>query len=109
MTGYYSAIKKNEILPFATAWMDPQGIMLSEIKVGIPYDFTYMWNPKSTINEQTKLKQTYRHREHTDGCQREGGQGDWVKKGERRKDKKYKLVVTKQSQGRKVQRRKYSK
>ena len=28
---YYSAIKKNEILPFATTWMDLEGIMLSEI------------------------------------------------------------------------------
>ena len=28
---YYSAIKKNEILPFAKTWMDLEGIMLSEI------------------------------------------------------------------------------
>ena len=28
---YYSAIRKNEILPFATTWMDMEGIMLSEI------------------------------------------------------------------------------
>ena len=28
---YYSAIKKNEILPFATTKMDLEGIMLSEI------------------------------------------------------------------------------
>ena len=28
---YYSAIKKKEILPFATTWMDLEGIMLSEI------------------------------------------------------------------------------
>ena len=28
---YYSAIKKNEILPFARTWMDLEGIMLSEI------------------------------------------------------------------------------
>ena len=28
---YYSFIKKNEILPFATTWMDLEGIMLSEI------------------------------------------------------------------------------
>uniref|UniRef100_A0A667GKA8 Uncharacterized protein n=1 Tax=Lynx canadensis TaxID=61383 RepID=A0A667GKA8_LYNCA len=28
---HYSAIKKNEILPFATTWMDLEGIMLSEI------------------------------------------------------------------------------
>ena len=28
---YYSAIKKNEILPFATMWMKLEGLMLSEI------------------------------------------------------------------------------
>ena len=28
---YYSAIKKNKILPFATTWMDLEGIMSSEI------------------------------------------------------------------------------
>ena len=29
---YYSAIKKNEILPFTTTWMDLEGIMLSEFR-----------------------------------------------------------------------------
>ena len=28
---YYSAIMKNEILPFVTTWMDLEGIMISEI------------------------------------------------------------------------------
>ena len=28
---YYSATKKNEILPFAIKWMELEGIMLSEI------------------------------------------------------------------------------
>ena len=28
---YYSAVKKKEFLPFATAWMDLESIMLSEI------------------------------------------------------------------------------
>ena len=44
---YYSVIKKNEILPFAVAWMDLEGIMLREIsqtEKDIPNDFTYMWN-----------------------------------------------------------------
>ena len=30
-TEYYSEIKKNEILPFGTTWMDLEGIMLKEI------------------------------------------------------------------------------
>ena len=33
---YYSAIK-NEILPFATTWMDLEGIMLSEMSDGDKY------------------------------------------------------------------------
>ena len=28
---YYSAIKKNEIMPFVTTWMDPEIIILSEV------------------------------------------------------------------------------
>ena len=28
---YYSAIKENEIMPFAATWMDLEGIMLSDI------------------------------------------------------------------------------
>ena len=29
--GYYSAIKKNKITPFAATWMDPEMIILSEV------------------------------------------------------------------------------
>ena len=31
MVEYYSAIKKNEILPFATTWMKLECIMLTEL------------------------------------------------------------------------------
>ena len=50
------AIKRNEILPFVTTWVDPEGIILSEIsqaeKGQMLYDFTYMWNLKDKTNEQ---------------------------------------------------------
>ena len=42
---YYTAIKKNEILPFVTTWMDLEGIILSEIRQRekqILCFFTYM-------------------------------------------------------------------
>ena len=50
---YYSTIKKNEILPFATTWLDLEDIMLSEIsqtEKQILYDITYMWTLKSKVN-----------------------------------------------------------
>ena len=31
-TNYYSAIKKNEIMPFAATWMDLQIIIVSEVR-----------------------------------------------------------------------------
>ena len=51
--GYYSAIKKNEMLPYATTWMDLEGIMLSKISQTEKdkyCDITYMWNLKNTTN-----------------------------------------------------------
>ena len=44
-TEYYSAIKKNEIMPFAATWMDLEMIILSEVsqKENDKYhDITYM-------------------------------------------------------------------
>ena len=67
---YYSAIKKNIIIPFAAMWMALEIIIQSEIrKRQIPYDITYMWNLKySTMNIFSKQKQTRRQREQTFGC-----------------------------------------
>ena len=31
LSEYYSAIKENETLPFATAWLDLEGVMLSDV------------------------------------------------------------------------------
>ena len=31
MTEYHTAERKKELLPFATAWMEPENIILSEV------------------------------------------------------------------------------
>ena len=63
---YYSAIKKNEILPFTTTWMQLESIMLSDNNSvrerqvrerQIPYDFTHMWNLRNKTNEQRKKRE----------------------------------------------------
>ena len=86
---YYSAIKKNEILPFATTWMELQSIMLSEISqrktIAIwlhPHvEFKKKNTPAKGKNEETQIKkQTLIYREQTDGHQREEGWRDgWNK------------------------------
>ena len=42
----------------------------------IPYDITYLWNPKYDKNNLSmKQKQNHGHREQTGGCQGERGWG----------------------------------
>ena len=50
---YYSAIKMNEIMPFAATWMDLEIITLSKSdrERQISYDTTSMWNLKNDTNE----------------------------------------------------------
>ena len=41
---YYSVIKKNKIMPFASTWMQPETLITKGIKSEreIPYNMTYM-------------------------------------------------------------------
>ena len=50
---YYSAIKKNEIMPFAATWMKLEIIILNEVRERqISYDMTHMQNlKKNDTNE----------------------------------------------------------
>ena len=58
---YYTAERKRELLPFVTAWMELESIMLSEISQAvedkIPYDLTYKWNLINKTNKQAKYNQ----------------------------------------------------
>ena len=50
---YYSAIKKNEILPFATTWMELEGIMrrkVSQSEKDKYHMISLMWNLRNQIN-----------------------------------------------------------
>ena len=55
-TKYDSAIKGNEMFPFAITWMGLQGIMLTEIgQIGKDKYYMislYIWNLKNKMNQQ---------------------------------------------------------
>lgn len=53
---YYSAIKKNAVLPFMRTWMDPEVQEKQVREREIPCDFTYMWNLKKIkqMNKQNR-------------------------------------------------------
>ena len=54
---YYSAIKKNEIMPFAATWIDPEIITLSEITQKDKYHMlSCMWNLKNKMNAYCKTE-----------------------------------------------------
>ena len=67
-TEYYSAIENNEVIPFATIWMQLEIIIyhftISEIsqKDKDKYCVTYMWNPEYDTYESVKQKQNHGHR-----------------------------------------------
>ena len=49
---YYSALKKDKIMPFAATWMDLEIVILSELRERqISYDITYMLNLKNGTKE----------------------------------------------------------
>ena len=76
---YYSYIKGREILPFVRTWVDPESIMLSEVRMLC--DPTYVWNLKKkksrlkTKPKKKKKSQTHRKRDQICGYQRQGTGG----------------------------------
>jgi len=56
---YYSAIKKNEILPFAATWVYLETIIISELSQTEKGDITYMWTLKNYTTELIYKTETY--------------------------------------------------
>ena len=86
-------IKKNEILPFATAWKDLGGIVFSEMSQTEKDEYCMMSLiceilkiKQANIVYITKQRQTHRYREQTSGYQLEEGRD---KRGRRLRDTDY--------------------
>ena len=60
MIDYYSAIKKNEILPFVTTWMDIEGIILNEVSQTEKdkYCMFYLYAESEKQNQMNKHNKT---------------------------------------------------
>ena len=68
---YYSAIKTNEIMPFAATWVDLEIIIVSEVSQRqISYDISYMWNLIHMRQRNLLKKQTHRFKNLSDGYHR---------------------------------------
>ena len=74
---YYSATKKNKIMPFVAIWMKLQTLIVSEVsqKEEDIYHTTHIWNLIYGTNEPFHRKENHGHREQTCGCQGEGEGG----------------------------------
>ena len=55
---YYSAIKKNEIMPFAAMWMHLEIIILREISEKEKDKYHMIWNLKYGTNEPIYKRET---------------------------------------------------
>ena len=56
---YYSAIKKNEIMPFAATWMGPRNFHIEQSKSDggeISNDIHYMWKLKRNYSNELTTK-----------------------------------------------------
>ena len=79
---YYSARKKNKIMPFAATWMELETLILSEVsqkKKDKYHMISHIWNLVHGTNEPFHRKENHGHGEQTCGCQggKEGSGMDW--------------------------------
>lgn len=69
-------------MPSSTTWMDPEGIVLSEITQTEKGKANAVWFHLNVISEKQNKWTHNRNRliGHSDGCQMGGGLREWVEK-----------------------------
>ena len=97
-TGILPIHKKEWSLPICNNLDGSRGYYgkwnVSDRERQIPCNFTYMWHLRNKkMEKKPKLKQTYKIREQTGGCQRGGRWRSWVKQVKR--IKRYEILVIK--------------
>ena len=73
---YYSAIKKNKIMPFAAIWMELETLILSEVsqkEKGKYHIISHIWDLIYDTNKPFHRKENHGHGEQTCGCRGGGG------------------------------------
>ena len=77
----YAAIKKKELLPFVTEWVDLEIIIVSEISQSVKnkYHMILLIVQTNDQNKFTKQKRRHGYMEQTASCERRGGEEDWMK------------------------------
>ena len=78
---YYSAIKKNKIMPFAATWMELEILILNEVsqKEKDKYHvISYIWNLIYGTNEPFHRKENHGHENRLVVAKREGEGVGWT-------------------------------
>ena len=74
-TEYYSAVTKDEIMPFAVTWVDLETVIMSKVRERQIYDITYMqslkkWYKRMFFQDRdgvTDVGNKHGHRGRTEG------------------------------------------
>ena len=79
---YYSAIKKDKIMPFATTWMELEILILSEVSLKEKDKYhmiSHIWNLIYGTNKPFHRRETHGVGEQICGCQGGGGGSGWTR------------------------------
>ena len=80
---YHTAVKKKKLLYFATAWMDLETVMLSELSQSVKDKYHMISHVESNEHNKlmNKIETEHKYMKQTASCQRRGGR-NWMKDDE---------------------------